>query len=82
MLIEALQFLDTAERLVELSHFVDNQDVVVNYEQPSNPRLFIKTLEGTMEASVGDYIIRGIKGEYYPCKPDVFRATYEEVIEG
>lgn len=39
--------------------------------------LRIKTLEGTMTASVGDWIIRGVKGEIYPCKPDIFAATYE-----
>jgi hypothetical protein len=39
----------------------------------------IPTLEGVMRARVGDYIIRGIQGEYYPCKPDIFAATYEEV---
>lgn len=39
--------------------------------------LFIATLEGEMRADVGDWIIRGIKGEYYPCKPDIFAATYE-----
>lgn len=37
----------------------------------------IPTLEGTMAASLGDYIIRGIKGEFYPCKPEIFAATYE-----
>lgn len=37
----------------------------------------IKTLEGTMHASPGDWIIRGVKGELYPCKPDIFEATYE-----
>lgn len=39
--------------------------------------LLIPTLEGTMRAEVGDWIIRGIKGELYPCKPDIFAATYE-----
>lgn len=39
----------------------------------------IFTLEGTMEASVGDYIIRGVSGEHYPCKPDIFEKTYELV---
>lgn len=39
----------------------------------------IKTLEGTMRADPGDFIIRGIKGEFYPCKPDIFAATYEAV---
>lgn len=37
----------------------------------------IKTLEGVMRGNVGDYIIRGVKGEIYPCKPDIFEATYE-----
>lgn len=40
-------------------------------------KLMIKTLEGEYTASVGDYIIRGIKGEFYPCKPDIFYNTYE-----
>ena len=38
----------------------------------------IPTLEGVMRADRGDYIIRGVKGEFYPCKPDIFAATYEE----
>jgi len=39
----------------------------------------IKTLEGDHLASVGDYVIRGVQGEFYPCKPDIFEATYEPV---
>lgn len=42
-------------------------------------RVLIDTLEGTMTAMPGDYIIRGVKGELYPCKPDIFEATYEPV---
>lgn len=38
----------------------------------------IYTLEGTMTARTGDYIIRGVQGEFYPCKPDIFAATYEQ----
>ena len=41
--------------------------------------LGICTLEGIMEANVGDWIIQGVKGEIYPCKPDIFEATYEPV---
>lgn len=41
------------------------------------PHLLIPTLEGTMRAEIGDWIIRGVKGEFYPCKPDIFAATYE-----
>jgi hypothetical protein len=40
--------------------------------------LFIPTLEGLMEASPGDWIIKGVQGEFYPCKPDIFAVTYEE----
>ena len=43
--------------------------------------LDIQTLEGTMHADVGDYIITGVKGETYPCKPDIFEQTYELVDE-
>lgn len=43
--------------------------------------LEIETLEGLMKANIGDYIIQGIKGEIYPCKPDIFEATYEPVTE-
>lgn len=39
--------------------------------------IWIRTLEGRMEANCGDWIIRGVKGELYPCKPDIFTATYE-----
>ena len=39
--------------------------------------LFVRTLEGEMTASLGDYIIRGVHGEIYPCKPDIFEETYE-----
>lgn len=43
-------------------------------------RIEIETLEGTMTAHPGDWIIKGIKGELYPCKPDIFAATYDEVV--
>lgn len=39
----------------------------------------IPTLEGDMTVSDGDYVIRGVKGEFYPCKPDIFEATYDKV---
>lgn len=41
--------------------------------------LTIHTLEGDMHASIGDYVIRGVKGEFYPCRGDIFEATYERV---
>lgn len=43
--------------------------------------IFIQTLEGSMECKLGDWIIKGVNGEFYPCKPDIFEKTYEEVTE-
>ena len=45
------------------------------------PSISIETLEGVMTAGIGDYIIKGVNGEFYPCKPDVFEKTYEAVDE-
>lgn len=42
-------------------------------------RIDIQTLEGEMSATIGDFVIRGVKGEFYPCKPDIFAATYDAV---
>ena len=41
--------------------------------------LYVRTLEGDMHAKVGDYIIKGVNGELYPCKPDIFEKTYEQL---
>lgn len=78
VIIEAMVFEDTVDCLAELSDFMDNQNVRINYFEPE-PKLLIETLEGTMSASEGDYIIKGISGEFYSCKPDIFHKTYEEV---
>jgi len=42
---------------------------------------YVRTSEGVMSASVGDWIIKGVKGEFYPCKPDIFELTYDAVLE-
>ena len=78
VVIEAVQFEDTPQRLTELSDFF-GMEIVVDYTVRDRPILKIGTLEGVMVASVGDWIIKGVKGEFYPCKPDIFEATYEEV---
>lgn len=51
-----------------------------HYIRPSDGALMIRTLEGDMAAKPGDYIIRGIAGEFYPCRGDIFIATYEPVV--
>ncbi len=48
---------------------------------PEDNTLLIRTLEGVMTANVGDWIIKGVAGEVYPCKPDIFEATFEMVDE-
>lgn len=47
---------------------------------PHDNEYYVKTLEGCMKVSDGDYIIKGVNGEFYPCKADIFEKTYEEVI--
>ena len=73
IVIEAVQW--DGNNLHEVMTF-GGQNLVFagNYNQ-----ILIYTKEGTMQASVGDWIIKGIKGEFYPCKPDIFEATYEAV---
>lgn len=76
VIIEAIQFKDTADRICEISEFV-GRDIRVNYEDKNNPYILIETLEGVMKASVDDYIVKGVHGEFYPCKPDIFDKTYD-----
>lgn len=53
----------------------------IRFENVGTPNvvILIDTLEGTMRGNRGDYIIRGVKGEIYPCKPDIFEASYDRV---
>lgn len=81
VIIEAIQFEDNSDRIIEIYEFMGGDTIRVNYEDKDNPYLKIETLEGIMKASVGDYIIKGVNGEFYPCKPDIFEKTYERVID-
>lgn len=81
VIIEAIQFEDNSDRIIEIHEFMGGDTIRVNYEDKVNPYLKIETLEGIMKASVGDYIIKGVNGEFYPCKPDIFEKTYERVID-
>ena len=58
---------------------VDNFITIPHETFPSQGIVKIPTLEGIMEAGMGDYIIKGVNGEFYPCKPDIFEKTYEIV---
>jgi hypothetical protein len=74
IVVEAIKFDATSENLVELSEFLSQRTLVFD---PQKEQIIIETWEGDVTASKGDWIIKGIKGEFYPCKPDVFEATYE-----
>ena len=78
VVIEAVQFVDTEESILKLSE-LGLDPVRIDYADLNNPVLKIETLEGLMIATEGDYIIKGVKGEFYPCKPDIFEETYEEL---
>ena len=70
--IEAVQY--TGDNFQDLAEFV-GKDLVVGLNG-----MYIRTLEGDMLVSIGDYVIRGVNGEFYPCKPDIFEKTYEEIL--
>ena len=71
VVIDAIKWIGS--NFIEIDEFI----TVPHETFPSQGKVLIPTLEGTMEASNGDYIIRGVSGEFYPCKPDIFQETYE-----
>lgn len=73
VVVEAIQY--NGENKVEIQLFMNM------YLDEVYKRLRIPTYEGYVFASIGDYIIKGVKGEFYPCKPDIFEKTYEMVGE-
>lgn len=87
--IEAVQF--TGDNEYEIAKFMGislaglqmSVDTVLRTDGDyrENTHIHIHTLEGTMIVNCGDYIIKGVKGEFYPCKPDIFNETYEGVEE-
>lgn len=85
--VEAIQW--NGKNLKEVTSFISGKPVDLSeyaavfawerYENIiSDKGLTINTLEGDMKASIGDYIIKGVNGEFYPCKPDIFNKTYHE----
>lgn len=81
VVIDAVQWLGTTDSFREVCAWAPNMDLKTGYNMTSRT-LSIITLEGTMTAQCNDWIIRGIKGEYYPCKPDIFEATYTLATTG
>jgi hypothetical protein len=73
--IEAMQLTD-AKSVLDIEDWINSGDVGFSTNPPT---LWIDTLEGRIEASVGDWIIKGVEGEFYPCKNEIFIKTYQEV---
>ena len=85
LVIEALEY-HSALTSQELKDFCPTAKFRGKYEFQSSREIVsvieIDTLEGTMVAAKGDWIIKGVAGEFYPCKPHIFRATYDEAEDG
>lgn len=73
VVIEAIQWI--GDNFIEIDNFI----TIPHETYPSQGILKILTLEGMMEAIEGDWIIKGVNGEFYPCKPDIFEKTYEAI---
>ena len=76
VVIEAVQY-QREDNILAVQEFVGES---LKYN-PDDNEYYIKTLEGNMKASIGDFIIKGVEGEFYPCKPDIFEKTYEKVLD-
>lgn len=76
--VQAIQW--TGKNYAEIQKFVGKDGCYFNKDLPG-AKLAIATLEGDHRAEIGDWIIRGVKGEFYPCKPDIFAQTYEKKKE-
>lgn len=79
--VEAIQWI--GDNVQEIFDFTGEGTSYITWDSSKKEfnKLWIKTLESDHHAKVGDYIIKDIKGECYPCKPDIFAQTYEEVKE-
>jgi hypothetical protein len=73
VVIEAWQFDGSWASASPIIQMADS----MSWTDSNGGQIEIDTLEGAMTASAGDWIIKGVKGEFYPCKPDIFTATYE-----
>jgi hypothetical protein len=76
VVIEAVQWKNNGSGSLQAIH---DMGCAPYFAADGTADLVIETLEGDMRASEGDWIIKGIKGELYPCKPDIFEATYDPV---
>ena len=94
VVVEAMLYDGTPEQKMEVYRWIwDSTQGSYDFQNTTRPKsgvtinpsegtMLIMTLEGEMKVSHGDYVIRGVNGEFYPCKPDIFKSTYETVYGG
>lgn len=73
--VEAMQITD-ATSVLDIEEWIDSATISFNTDPPT---IWIDTMEGRMEGRQGDWIIKGVNGEFYPCKNEIFIKTYQEV---
>ena len=79
VVIEANQFTDDMKDAVYRWAAAQQMNITPSFTEDGCPSLLIPTLEGEMTCKLNDWLIRGVSGEFYPCKPDIFEKTYELV---
>jgi len=79
VVIEAIQYNGTEQSAIEISSIEDFEGML-DFKSGKFDGFYINTLEGQMNVSNGDYVIKGVQGEFYPCKPDIFELTYEKIL--
>ena len=77
--VQAYQFLAVSNESVKKIIEWSDGKVQGMFDDNGGPHLRVETLEGVMRVDDGDWVIRGVKGEFYPCKPDIFEETYDVV---
>lgn len=81
VVVDAVQW--TGDNIEEMRRFVGDaviySETDTKWEGEPRTAIKVKTLEGVMDARIGDFIIKGVGGEFYPCKQDIFLLTYEQV---
>lgn len=79
VIIEAIEFSNFYSFVTMSGVWGESFDRIAEHSVIEGEHLIIRTLEGDRMANLGDFIIKGVQGEFYPCKPDIFEATYEAV---
>lgn len=74
--IEFIQYTDI-ESAEEIAEWIGDYNSLLFKSDKHNPSIMIMTLEGPMIADLNDYVIKGVNGEFYPVKPDIFKKTYD-----